>query len=208
MSFNALGKNALSGVIKLLNHEPVKEGIKYGASSLSFACGLFEIYEIAQILRGKCRVSSEITATDRIIAPSIELQPSTPAWITISNKVIIAAAKISIVLSAGVSRPGVFIISSLAGSVFSAEKLTKVFGPNTLFAVNPWHPRHVVSIAAVILAAPSVIQSVYRFCASYKAPDCKYSVIINDSKVRLMTFFATLTSRPTLHIGSWVFRAI
>ena len=93
-----------------------------------------------------------------------------------------------------------------------------MFGPNTIFAVNPWHPRHVVSIAAVILALPSLAQSAYkginwtykkiREYQSTSSNRSDVSVWLTDTKLRIMTLFNTATSRPVLHLGNQLCRFI
>jgi hypothetical protein len=191
-------KNALHFVVHLLNHPLVKENIKKIASTATCVFGLMELVDLYQIARGQ-EISTESCST-------------LPKWLQTTNKVIIVCAKTSLILSGGVSRPGVFIISSLVGCVFSTTQLNRVFGPNTIFAVNPWHPRHVVSIAAVILALPSVAQSTYEGIHwAYKKirqyPDVsavKRDVdrLLSDNDIRLMTLFNSATSRPILHIGN------
>lgn len=198
-SIKLAARDALSAVVQMLNHPPIKEGIKNIAGCITFAFGIVEVYDIYQILRGR-----EITT---------ETYPGYPKWIQIAHKIVIVCAKISLILSAGVSRPGVFIISSLVGSIFSSQQLEKVFGPNTTFAVNPWHPRHLISIAAVVLALPALGQSIYKgarwvyykiqSCASEPSVDTAW---LTDAKVRLMNLFNTATSRPVLHIGNQVTR--
>jgi len=97
-------KNLFNTSVRLLNQPIVKEGVKNIAGTVTFVFGLVEIYDIYQIARGR-----EITT---------EPCSDYPKWIQAANKVIIVCAKISLILSAGVSRPGVFIISSLIGSDF------------------------------------------------------------------------------------------
>lgn len=92
----------------------------------------------------------------------------------------------SLILSAAVSPPGIYIISSVAKRLFSEEQLTSAFGPNTIFAVNPKHPRHVASIGAVVLALPTLVRS--------ESTPPKF----------LMTLFNTVTSRPVLHVGNQI----
>lgn len=197
-------KGLIKAAVSLLNQPIVKEEVKNLAGSVTFVFGLIEIYDIYQIARGR-KISTEDYS-------------SSPKWIQIGNKVIIVCAKISLILSAGVSRPGVFIISSMIGCIFSTPQLERVFGPNTIFAVNPWHPRHIVSIAAVILALPSVIQStcrsinwMYQKIRHYQRMPVGKSEVNNwlaDAKIRLMALFNTTTSRPALHIGNQVGRYI
>lgn len=162
-----------------LNPSKVKEGVKNVASSVTFLFGIVTIYDLVR--------KREVFLGD--------LQQ--PKWVHTVNKVIVVCAKISLVLSAGVSRPGVYIISSLSGGIFSTSQLDKVFGPNTIFAINPWHPRHVTSIAAVILGLPFVIQSTYRCMNRKHGGVCKDRLNIT---MYVMLLFNTLTSRPVLHL--------
>lgn len=197
-------KALLNGSVHLLNQPIVKEGVKNLAGSVTFVFGLLEVYDVSQIAR--CReISTEACSTS-------------PKWVQIAKKIVIVCAKISLILSAGVSRPGVFIISSLVGCVFSTAQLDRVFGPNTIFKINPWHPRHLISIAAVILALPSVLESTckgihwaYKKIRHYQnAPgdEQKTNQWLTDLKVRVMVLFNTITSRPTLHIGNQLGRLL
>lgn len=199
MNLSTLGlRNLVTTTVNLLNQPIVKEGVKNVAGSLTFAFGLVEIYDVYQIARGR-----EI---------STETQVSSSKWVNIAHKVIILCAKIALILSAGVSRPGVFIISSMTGLVFSTSQLDRFFGPNTIFAINPWHPRHVVSIAAVILASPAIAQSTYQglrwiyskvcLLKSESINNVQVKNWLTDSKIKLMNLFNTITSRPVLHIGN------
>lgn len=200
-------KNLLQTSVRILNQPGVKEGVKKVAGSVTFVFGLIEIYDIYQIIRGR-----EI---------STEINKDNPKWMQVAHKVIILSAKISLILSAFTSPPGVFLITVVSGYLFSAEALTSAFGPNTIFAVNPWHPRHVVSIAAVILALPAVLLATYQAVtwAHKKITQFKndpeqaqtFKAGLTDAKVKLMTLFTTATSRPTLHLGNqlgrYIFRA-
>lgn len=205
-SISTTTKSVFSNTVRFLNQPLVKEGIKKVAGCVTFAFGVVEIYDIYQILKGR-----EITT---------ETYSDYPKWVQVANKVVIVCAKISLILSAGISKPGVFIISTLVGCVFSSHQLEQVFGPNTIFAVNPWHPRHVVSIVAVIIALPSFAQSAYKASKwvynkiqnGQSSNDLQNNSWLTDTKVRLMNLFNTVTSRPALHIGNqfgrYVFRAV
>ncbi len=200
----------VSTSVHLLNQPLVKQGIKNVAGSVTFVFGLVEVYDVYQILRGR-EISTESYATY-------------PKWIQIAYKVIIVSAKISLILSAGISSPGVFIISSLVGGIFSTHQLNRVFGPNTIFVINPWHPRHIISLAAVLLALPSIAQSTYLGIHQiYKKVHLTQSLQnlpslprdrpgthywLTDAKIRLLTLFNILTSRPTLHLGNQLGRLI
>lgn len=187
-------KDALSAAARVLNQPLIKEGIKNVAGCITFAFGMIEVYDIDRILRGR-----EITT---------ESYPDGPKWMETANKMAIVCTKISLILSAGVSRPGVFIISSLVGCVVSSHQLERVFGPNTIFAVNPWHPRHVASITAVLLSLPSIAQSTYKILARHASNDSPSTTWLTDTKIRLMNLFNTVTSRPVLHIGNYLARGL
>ena len=197
-------KNGLGTAVRFLNQPVIKEGVKNIASTAAFTFGIIEAYDIYQILRGR-EISSETHA-------------DAPKWVQIATKVALVCAKISLILSAATSRPGVFIISTLVGCVFSSSQLERAFGPNTVFAVNPWHPRHIFSIAAVILALPASIQSTHQGIQWTYAKICQYKngpgqnverrgSWLTDTKVRMMALFNTITSRPVQHLGNQLCRA-
>lgn len=192
--------SGLKSAAKFLNQPVIKEGVKNIAGSVTFAFGVVEIYDIYQIARGR--------------AITTDTYPNAPKWVQIAHKVIIVCAKISLILSAGVSRPGVFIISNIVGCFFSTAQLNRAFGPNTIFAVNPWHPRHVVSIAAVVLALPAITlsigQGIYwgykkvrQLQAAAPAPNGA-NHWLTDAKIELMAIFNSITSRPVLHLGNQI----
>lgn len=193
-------KDLLRGSIHFLNQPVVKEGVKQIAGGVTFAIGATEIYDIYKTLQGR-KISTEEHLDSK-------------EWLQIAHKVTVVTAKISLILSMGISRPGVFIISTLVGCVLSTNQLERLFGPNASFSVNPWHPRHVVSIAAVILAIPSHAESAHRaFIWTYKKiiqynmpshPFQNDEYWLTDAKVRMMTLFNTTTSRPFLHVGNQI----
>ncbi len=203
-SISGAAKYLFNDSVRLLNQPLVKEGVKNITGTVTFVFGLVEIYHIYHLAR-----DHEITT---------DVCSDYPKWIQVANNVMIVCTKISLILSAGVSYPGVFIISSLIGCFFSTSQLKQVCGPNTIFVVNPWHPRHIVSIAAVILALPSLAQSAYNGINwAYKKvrhyPDMSINgsnvrVWLTDTKIRLMTLFNTTTSRPVLHLGNQWSRTI
>jgi hypothetical protein len=176
----------MNGVVSFFNEPAIKEGIKNVAGAISCAFGVVELYDIYQIMTG--------------VQPPEEADPDLPEWVQIASKVAIVCAKISLILSAGVSRPGVFMISIVIGVFFSTEQLEALFGPNTCFSLNPWHPRHVCSIAAVILSLPSLLllgyQAVNWLCEQVD-DHC-----FTDVKIQMMALFNTVTSRPVLHLGN------
>lgn len=190
--------SALHTTTHFLNQPIIKERVKNVVSAMTFTGGLFAAYDIYQILKG------------REISTEIDLQA--PQWKQTAQKIIMMSSKISLILSATTSRPGAAIISNIVGRVWTPAQLERAFGPNTIFAVNPWHPRHVVSIAAVIFAMPSLIQTAYLgtywvYKKVRQVPEAPLPVNDNtcwltDAKIRLMVIFNILTSRPILHMGN------
>ena len=102
-----------------------------------------------------------------------------------------------LILSAGCSRPGVFVISKIVGVAFTTPQLERVFGPNTIFAINPYHPRHITSIAAIALGNSHLIYQGLRGLRGTTS-----AVWLTDTKVFFMVLFNSVTSRVTLHIGN------
>lgn len=138
----------LREVANFLNHPEVKETVKNGAGSLTFAVGAWSGLDLV------CSKKKE----------------------TPFNKMV----KVSLVVSALASRPGIFILSRVFGLCGSWERLC---GPNTIYAVNPCHPRHVISFVAALLTIPALWTTNRWLC--------------------LAAFFNFLTSRPVLHIGNY-----
>lgn len=179
--------------VHLLNQPSIKEGIKSLAGGITFSFGLIEIYHSCRRIAHCNEDKAKVACYER------------SHWIHTANKIIIACAHLSLILSAGVSRPGIWIISSLVGRVFSPAQIEAVWGPCTQFAVNPWHPRHIVSIAAAILALPYALQTAYQGARNaylwfYQMED--KPTANSGFSLRLMTLFNTATSRPTLHLGN------
>ncbi len=137
---------------------------------------------------------------------SIKGNLSNPDWIQTANKTIDLSAKISLILSTAISRPGISLISLLAKHIFPIKYLEKLFGPNTIFAVNPWHHRHLMSFTALAFAFPLLVRTLCTEMLSfYKNQQEEYSDrckkgIITNAMLCYMTFFNVLTSRPVLHI--------
>lgn len=197
-------QSGLGTIVQFLNRPVIKEGVKNIASTAAFTFGLLEGYDTIQILRGR-KISTETHSNQ-------------PKWVQVASQIALLCAKISLILSAATSRPGVWIISTLVGSVFSSIQLERVFGPNTIFTVNPWHPRHMFSIAAAILALPALIQSTYQginwayttLCSRgdrQASPLERRGSWLTDTKIRLMASLNTIISRPAQHLGNQLCRA-
>jgi hypothetical protein len=194
----------MRSLFRLLNTPTMKEGVKNVAGSVTFAFGLLAAYDFYQIARGRklCSEASE----------------GAPRWKVVTNQMIVLFSKVSLILSAGVSRPGIYLSSKVMSTFLSVSQMETLFGESTIFAYNPWHPRHYVSIIAVSLALPSLVQMVYkstrwvwrklqgqRVAVENVPVDQRW---LSDSKVRGMIVYNTLTSRPSLHLGNYLARLI
>ncbi|GAB4230955.1 MAG: hypothetical protein Tsb0021_09150 [Chlamydiales bacterium] len=194
-------KNALIAVGYFLNQPLAKEGIKGIAGCVTFVFGAIEIYDMYHILH-------DLKATS-------EAYVEYPKWVRIAHKIVIICTKISLILSAGVSRPGIYMISMLTRSIVSSYRLEQIFGPNTIFAVNPRHPRHIMSFVTVLLALPSVIQSTYKGSKWFfqnsqggqSSENLQNGYRLTDARVRMMSVFNTFTSRPALHLANQIMKS-
>lgn len=176
MTINAV-KNGLNLAVRFLNHPPIKEGIKNVASVVAFSFGLLEAYDLYRAFQ----------------SPTASTETAHSGWVETASKAALTAAKISLILSAITSRLGVFLLSNCEGFFFSGHRLEQLFGPNAAFAINPWHPRHILSIAATILALPASLQSIYYWTC--KRPS-------QNTSVQSMALLNTVFSRPVQHLGN------
>ncbi len=93
-------------------------------------------------------------------------------------------ARISLVMTGMITPLGVRLIASVAHRFFSDFQLEKLFGPNVAFEINPWHPRHVVSLLGVVFALPAALQAITSTDSSY---------------LERLALLSILISRPFLH---------
>jgi hypothetical protein len=156
-----------------------KEGIKSGAGCFTTLFGIQEIFVSS-------RTKREIAADD---------------WIETASKAATIFARLSFVLSAALSKPGIFAISKITGALLKPEQLARFFGPNTLFSINPWHPRHVVSFVSIAFAAPALIRSAYHGVhgAFGNGHTSDQNLSISE---HAKLWFNFITSRPILHWGN------
>lgn len=164
----------MSSIVGALNQPNVKQGVKYAFGAFTLGVGGFALLEA---VRGK--VYTKYTKT-------------TGQWPSIADRVTLAFAQTSLVLSAAVTPVGVWAISKAVTKVFSSAQLAKVFGPNTTFEANWKHPRHVVSLVALGLALPMIVRRFFitpdNFPGERRLNDC--------------ILFTVITSRPVLHQGN------
>ncbi len=94
----------------------------------------------------------------------------------------------SAILSGIASRPGLAICEWSLHQIATPETLTKIFGQNTIFEINPWHPRHLFNVTVNIIAAVALIHVIYHRKAS--------------KPVAGLTTFNFLSGRSTLHLAN------
>jgi hypothetical protein len=178
--------------VRFLNQPTVKEGIKNIATTVSFAFGFVGVCDLYQIYQGRsiCRSGPP---------------EDSPPWAKKAYKFSLLSANMSFILSGATSRPGVYLISKAVGCAFSTRQLERFLGKNTVFAVNPWHPRHLISIYAILWALPACSYSLYELTTIHRwnFVSIKNTLFnLTDSKIRLMALLNTLTSRPVQHLGN------
>ncbi len=207
--------NPIKLSVSFLNNPAVKNGIKSVASYAAFGFGVWEIYDNAIDLKEAWQNRKRASLA----------QQDDSGWEITALKATFVMARISLVLSLLTSKPGADICSWTAGRVFSQARLLQLFGPNTIFAVNPYHPRHIANVAACVLGLPALIKSVVdggewvtrKFVAFCNGASVQSSnsvgagsiagatdVRIQNLRVQLTASFNTLFSRTTLHsVNQW-----
>lgn len=176
-----------------------KQSIKYYADLTKFVLGVlplvtpFQLY-IYSVSLNKC----------------FPLAPQT------SDTLEIRCVKISLFIGACLSFPGTRIISSLVGRFSSPARMNDLFGPNTIFAENPRHPRHVMSLLAVLLSLPAFYQfgmrSYRRFVPGKREVkplnEPEKRAAMADDYFRKCLLLTLLISRPAFHWGNRIARAV
>lgn len=160
----------MTASLTFLNQTPVKEGIKNTLGCITFFGGLSALYALS-------RTSHKKEST---------------LW-GYSRQTVRFLLTLSIVLSCIASRPGLFISGLISHQIATPQTWTGVFGPNTIFAINPWHPRHLLHITANLLSATALIQGVFNL---YLTPQEQLQGII------LLGIFNFLTGRLVLHLAN------
>lgn len=145
-----------------LNQPAIKDGVKNTAGLITCLFGIIELYAFI--------FYKQNTKT----SPTLFL------------------AKVSICLSPLITRPGIWLISSIA-AIFSFQ-IDNYFGDHTIFAVNPWYPKHIASFVAVFFAIPAIYEKINPF------PRIKKAGHGISNWVFFVLLFNTLTSRPVLHL--------
>jgi hypothetical protein len=196
--------NALATFYNFMNCPAVKSNAK----------NLFDVpkcaFGVLQIIHFPISTYEQIGTTYSSIKQKIQNPNSEIKWKEIAADVAIIFGRFSIILNAALSRPGVWAISQLVGRVTSPAQLNRLFGPNTIFAHNPYHPRHVLSFVAVVLATPALAQASYTGLRKVYAKCKKQNTRINTqtaqsarlscSYTQFMCLYNTITARPVLHI--------
>ena len=94
----------------------------------------------------------------------------------------------SIILNGMATRPVLAICEWAVHQIATPDTLTKIFGQNTIFEINPWHPRHFFNVSVNIFAAAALIHLVF----TRKAPRI----------IAALTAFNFLAGRSTLHLAN------
>ena len=160
------------GSIHYLNQAPIKDGIKNVIGCITFVGGITVLYQMSR-------------------APS--RKEESPSWWTTADKAVTFVLKASIVLSCLASRPGLFLYGWVFHYIATPKTWMDIFGLNTVFEFNPWHPRHLLNIAANALSAAALIKCVFdRYVPSHQVLGLMVAV----------GAFNFLTGRSTLHLAN------
>lgn len=159
------------GSVRLLNQPPVKEGIKNLIGCITFFGGMAALYQVSQTPKEK----------------------EAATWTETAGKSINFFLTASIVLSLIASRPGLYLCGKILNRIATPATLMAIFGSNTIFAINPWHPRHVLNISANVFSASALIKLVFSRYAPSKET---LGLIV------ALGAFNFLTGRSTLHLAN------
>ena len=197
MSFSLPIRSLIHSSKQFLTQPLIKESVKNVASYAPLIFGLIEIYDL---FRKPTNVM--------------------PRRSVVRRSGILKSAKTSILLTAASSLPIQYVVNFFANKLFSERQLNRFFGPNASFAVNPWHPRHVVSLVTIAFAMPGLILSLVktlkvaaRKMGLMKAKPNKYIDIdppyyswmdkaTHRKNRSYVLWFNTLTSHPILHLAN------
>lgn len=174
-------KSIIAAPVRLLNVPEVKQGVKNCIGVLTCAAGV-------------------IAANSLIRHPSTTEVKEGDDLYSKCYRVSIIGAKLCLVLSALTSAPAIKMFSAITAPISEAT-LSKCFGPNTIFAINPLHPRHLVSLAGPILGISSLALTVFAKIKLPQQPPVNESkwYEVTDKKVITLCGLVLLTSRPVLH---------
>lgn len=177
----------VSNVVHFLNEH--KEVFKEVLSVPTFVFGIFgaiglyrDVPELYSDLKGRITKKEEESA---------------PSWSDTVGKIIKVSTDAAILLNSLTSRPGQAIIGWTATKIVGKAQLIRLFGPNLNFVTNPYHPKHVCSIAALLLAIPGVLNTFYdeiQQCFGWKI------ISLQGRGIQWINIYNTITGRPLLHL--------
>lgn len=148
-------------------------------------------------LFGAMRLYDDVPALyDDLRERIVKGEAKTP-WSVTAGKVVRVMTGAALLLSSFTSRPGQAIIGWTAKRLVGEAQLTRLFGPNLNFVTNPYHPKHVVSIAAFLLAIPGALHALYTDL--WQGCGRKLEIPV-DNYAERMNIYNVLTSRPLLHL--------
>ena len=153
--------------LKILNSPAVKEGIKNAFGAITFFGGIAVLYYNSR---------TEKAST--------------------TEKTLDIFLKASIVFSCIASRPGLYLCEKVIHRIATPATLENLYGRNTVFEINPWHPRHRLNIAVNVLSSAALFKWVYDRYLSRPA-----------SWLVALGVFNFATGRSTLHMANDLWHA-
>lgn len=113
---------------------------------------------------------------------------------------VLAAAKVSVLCTALSTPWSVSIASRFIGWAAPTWDPSTVFGPFTTFALNPDHPRHILSIAGAVLGIPALIKVIWS--KAWGSPLEPTREGFGRRTLLYSAAFLTLVGRPALHLAN------
>ncbi|HRD55059.1 MAG TPA: hypothetical protein PLC42_01545 [Parachlamydiaceae bacterium] len=169
----------LNNFVSKLNQPNIKQNVKNIAGMITFTGGILSV----------------ATIFSKTLDKEVKQEKEKSRIFKSFNVMETTILKASLFFSAVASPIGNALVGKIANAVFGTERLVSYFGPNTIFALNPTHPRHLISFVAAASILPN-LEVVLHKSISTSDYTLLYPVF------RKIAFFNFITSRPILHIGN------
>lgn len=163
MELPAVLRGGINWGVALINRPVIKEFVKDGSSWIILFCGAYELSSVPRDLINwywtDSKKSSDHDPKSHTLFDKIFL---------LFDRILLFAGRFSLILNACVSRPGVEAISYIARRIATPETLQRVFGTYDIYANNPRHIRHVVSLLGAVLTIPGILHPSGGFFDGYR----------------------------------------
>lgn len=214
MTIPSLSTIGFHQTVSFLTQSSVKKIVKAIFGCLSFAFGIYELKQTIGELTGKL---------DNRLKKPVKDEAS-KSWQKTANKMIAVITQVSLICSIFTSRPGLSLLGIALGCVNQKCHRRTPSRHVPAFVRNPYHPRHVLTIATALLGIPTTVKIIYELGVSAinqiknlfnsrlvnsDQTDAPYEAELLKKRVKVilwMGFINTLISRPVLHLTAFLLK--